>query len=177
MESQECYLCKTEKPLEDFIVRRDGIRYRMCRRCNSKVQAKKRRNPKLEHTETHRTCYKCRRLLEKEWFTRRSNGSYFSACKECNKYEFAHLRRSRLQKSEGRFTSKEFQQLLKAYDACPMCGRKWEEVPLPPGRKVPWTADHIRPITPAVEWGTPGTNDISNIQPLCYSCNSRKGNR
>ncbi len=56
MESQEYYLCKTEKPLEDFIVRRDGIRYRMCRRCNSEVQAKKHRKPKLEHTETHRTC-------------------------------------------------------------------------------------------------------------------------
>ena len=56
MESQECYLCKTEKPLEDFIVRKDGIRYRMCRQCNSEVQAKKHRNPKLEHTETHRTC-------------------------------------------------------------------------------------------------------------------------
>ena len=40
---------------------------------------------------------KCMRLLEKERFTRRSKGSYFSACKECNKYEFAHLRRSRLQ--------------------------------------------------------------------------------
>ena len=44
MESQECYLCKTEKLLEAFIVRKDGIRYRMCRRCKSGVKAKKHKN-------------------------------------------------------------------------------------------------------------------------------------
>ena len=177
MESQQCYLCRQQRPLDDFIVRRDGIRYRMCRQCNSQVQAKRRKNPKLRHTRTHRTCYKCMRLLEKEQFTRRSNASYYSACKDCNKYEFAHLRRSRLRKSAGRFTREEFEALLKKFETCPMCGRKWEEIPLIPGHKVPWTADHIQPITPATEGEKPGTNDISNIQPLCYSCNSKKGNR
>ena len=129
MESQQCYLCRQQRLLDDFIVRRDGIRYRMCRQCNSEVQAKRRKNPKLRHTRTHRTCYKCMRLLEKEQFTRRSNASYYSACKDCNKYEFAHLRRSRLRKSTGRFTKEEFETLLKEFDTCPMCGRKWEEIP------------------------------------------------
>ena len=57
-----------------------------------------------------------------------------------------------------------------------MCSRKWEEIPLLKGKLVPWTADHIVPINPQ-KGGRKGTNDISNIQPLCFSCNSKKGNR
>ena len=60
--------------------------------------------------------------------------------------------------------------------ACPMCNRKWSDISLPKGKKVPWTADHIIPVNP-LPGQKQGTNDISNIQPLCFSCNSKKGNR
>ncbi len=45
------------------------------------------------------------------------------------------------------------------------------DIPLPPGRKSPISRDHIV----AVSRG--GPNTIRNLQPLCYSCNSKKGDR
>ena len=172
---QECYLCKTKKDLHNFIRRRDGKYYRVCIKCNWEVQ-KNRGKKRLKHTASHRTCYKCLRVLKIINFTRRSTGTYFSACKECNKYEFQHTRRARLAEAGGKFTKKEFDELIKKYPCCPMCSRKWREIPLPKGKLVPWTADHIVPINPQ-KGGRKGTNDISNIQPLCFSCNSKKGNR
>ena len=41
MDSQTCYLCNQEKNLEEFIQRKDGIYYRMCKTCNEEVQKKK----------------------------------------------------------------------------------------------------------------------------------------
>ena len=178
-DTQTCYLCDTEKELDAFILRKDKVRYRMCSDCNDDVQKKRTQfgNKKLHHTSTHRTCYKCMRFLDVNEFTKRASGNYFSACKDCNKFVFAHNRRARLRNAEGSFTTKEFNQLLKKFDACPMCDRKWQDIPLPEHMKNPWTADHIIPITPLNEGDSPGSNYIANIRPLCYSCNSRKGNR
>ena len=172
--TQECYLCKTEKDLDSFIRRKDGKYYRMCKDCNEHVQRKKlerKKGQKNLHTSTHRTCYKCQRFLTNENFTLRSDGSYFSACKECNKYGFAQTRRARMHKSGGIIDQKEFQKKLALYDACPMCERKWEDIPLPKGKKSAVAMDHIMPISKG------GTNTIDNVQPLCYSCNSKKGDK
>ena len=51
-----------------------------------------------------------------------------------------------------------------------MCKRKWEDIELPKN-KSSLTADHIIPISKN------GKNTINNIQPLCFSCNSKKGDK
>ena len=52
-----------------------------------------------------------------------------------------------------------------------MCKRKWDQIPKAKNLKTVITADHIIPLYEN------GTNYIENIQPLCYSCNSKKGHR
>jgi 5-methylcytosine-specific restriction endonuclease McrA len=70
-----------------------------------------------------------------------------------------HKRRTRKTKAGGSFTSAEFKQLCNQYDNyCLKCGES-----------KPLTADHVVPVALG------GTSDISNIQPLCKSCNSSKG--
>lgn len=68
-------------------------------------------------------------------------------------------RRARLLGNGGTFTAEEWIGICNEYDnKCLCCG---EQVKL--------TVDHVIPISVG------GSNDISNIQPLCKPCNSRKG--
>jgi 5-methylcytosine-specific restriction endonuclease McrA len=73
-----------------------------------------------------------------------------------------HRRRAREQAAEGSFTDAEWSALKAFYNhACLCCGKREPEIRL--------TVDHVIPL----EKG--GSNFISNIQPLCASCNSAKG--
>lgn len=70
-----------------------------------------------------------------------------------------HNRLKRL--AEGNYTWETWQDLKKKHNySCVMCCRKEPEIKL--------TMDHIIPISKG------GTNWISNIQPLCRGCNSKK---
>ena len=174
-EKTRCYRCKIDKPLKDFTQRIDDTYYRMCQKCvseilkNSRSKTSKRR--KLSHTDSTRQCYLCDRIKPNSEFTRRSNGTFFSACKECNKNVFSHRRRARLLAAEGDFTSKEWEEVLSNHPTCPGCKRYWEDISPPSGRKSSITKDHIIPISKG------GSNNIKNIQPLCFSCNSKKSNK
>ena len=171
-EIKTCYRCGTDKPISDFTQRIDDRYYNMCQSCVSEILKKRSKSkPKLHHTDTHRTCYLCLRFLPVSRFTRRATGTYFSGCKDCNTNVFAQRRRARKLASEGSFTTKEWEDLLSKHPCCPGCGREWDQIPPPSNRESVITRDHIVPLSKG------GSNYIENIQPLCYSCNSSKGDR
>lgn len=75
-----------------------------------------------------------------------------------------HIREYRERGASGRHSAKEWRELLdRTGHRCVKCGTPESEAKL--------TRDHIVPITLG------GTNDISNIQPLCGRCNFSKGNK
>lgn len=73
-------------------------------------------------------------------------------------------RRARLRGAKGSFNLKEWLKLKMQFNyTCPKCNKKEPEILL--------TQDHIIPLSLG------GNNYISNIQPLCRSCNPSKGIR
>lgn len=170
-EAQVCYRCGHAKARAGFVQRVDDRHFNMCRVCVTEILSMREGKPKvrLRHTDTHRTCYLCRRMLPVDSYTRRSNGSYFSGCKDCNRCVFAVRRRARRAVAGGSFSRAEWEALLAQYERCPMCQRPWEDIPRLPSRSSVATADHIVSLLRG------GSSSIDNIQPLCYSCNSRKG--
>lgn len=74
------------------------------------------------------------------------------------------FRRARITQVGGSFTLGEWTNLKAQYNwTCPDCLKKEPEIKL--------TIDHIVPVSKG------GSNNIENIQPLCGSCNSKKGTK
>jgi 5-methylcytosine-specific restriction endonuclease McrA len=106
-----------------------------------------------KHREYHRK-WRTRNLMKAKAASRRDrvNHSLGYRIRQNN-------RRVRLSQNGGRFTVKEWQCLCAAYGfRCLCCGQV-----------KPLTADHVIPIVHG------GSGNIANIQPLCASCNSKKG--
>lgn len=72
-----------------------------------------------------------------------------------------HRRRARKEANGGSYTAKEWRDLCAKYGHVCLCC----------GEAKPLTVDHVVPLVSG------GSNDISNIQPLCLDCNLRKHTR
>jgi len=105
---------------------------------------------------------RARRLLNPERY-RRNELAWRKKNREiCRAKE--HRRRARKLCAEGSFTALQFKNLCTFYGNICLCCKRTEN-DLAPLKLVP---DHI------VALACGGSNDISNIQPLCGTCNARK---
>lgn len=76
----------------------------------------------------------------------------------------SNKRRARKTAAGGAFTAGEWRMLCELYDhTCLACGKREPDIKL--------VADHVIPVSKG------GDSYITNIQPLCFSCNSRKHDR
>lgn len=73
----------------------------------------------------------------------------------------ASRRRTRKTEAGGSYTAAEFKALCELYDNCCVCC----------GQEKPLTFDHVIPVSKG------GSSDISNGQPMCRPCNSKKYNK
>mgnify|MGYP001563030935 FL=1 len=92
---------------------------------------------------------------------------------------YQHNRKVKIRNLGGSFTTKDWTILKKRYDdSCLFCGETEENLLKYTG--IGLTIDHKIPIVRWEEWKKNnshilyGCNDIKNIQPLCFGCNSRK---
>lgn len=104
-------------------------------------------------------CRRCKTAKPKTEFEDTSS----ALCIECLEYP-GMLRQHRIEQNGGSYSDDEWYELKEYYDfTCLCCGRREPEIKL--------SADHVLPVALG------GSSYISNIQPLCVSCNSRKGTR
>ena len=113
-------------------------------------------------------CKKCGDMNWSFW-TSASTGKVSKYCKTCRQ-ERARLYNQRKDDAKGSHTRKQWLDKLKNYDRCPNCERPWDEIPPRPDTRYKnvWTKDHIVPLNKG------GSDDIENIQPLCFQCNFGK---
>jgi 5-methylcytosine-specific restriction endonuclease McrA len=141
-------------------------------------------------------CSKCRKELPISEFHRSAKHKFgvHSQCKECGraywrqhskkrhdavaKYREANKEKVRMQRAvskhncrwgaaKGQFTVEQWVDLLKSTgNKCLRCDK-----PGPETKEGHLTIDHVRPVAMGA------TNRIENIQPLCRSCNCKKGQR
>lgn len=153
-----CIRCKQEKPIEQFGKRSSrpgGIRHE-CKAC----QAIERR----DYYERNKD-----KELKRSIQYAKDNPDIIAAIGKRNRPKYKelrstleHKRRAIKKGNGGSHTVAQWKAILVASNyTCKHCGRT----------DVKLTKDHIIPLTKG------GTDNADNLQPLCSSCNSRKGNR
>lgn len=116
----------------------------------------------------HNPCSKCGNRSF-GWYTSSSTGHIHYYCTVCRDERRANYVKRKLANG-GAHTHGEWLKKLVRHSKCPRCGRRWEDIPPRPNKRYRnvWTKDHKIPLSRG------GSDDISNIQPLCYQCQFRK---
>lgn len=158
-----CCVCKVEKEIGKFCKSRsapDG-RSNQCKTCAIKYMK--------DYRKTEKGIEVDRRAAMKYHYTERGQEVYKKAQ---IRYKSTKIGKRRLQAgwtrrrareagADGSFTQKEWNRLCKKYDnRCVACGKKTK-----------LEVDHIVPLSKG------GSSYISNIQPLCRSCNASKSDK
>jgi 5-methylcytosine-specific restriction endonuclease McrA len=170
---KRCNKCGISKDESEFYTdssRADGLTYR-CKACIKAAGAKYVAKHRGERRAYSKRYYAEHSDERKEYMTtydakhRDEHKAYMA------KYYIEHpdraktawiKRRALIAGSEGSFTIEEWLDLLEKYNyMCLCCSRDDAEL----------TIDHVVPLSLG------GSNDISNIQPLCLTCNLSKGVR
>ena len=190
-----CRTCNEEKDVSEFYkhkANKDGL-FNRCKTCHIAYTKKWRRDnaDKVAAWEEANADYQKeyydieenrerKKRNQRNWFRKNSeeiNARKRDRYKKDKKYRekklewtrsnpdkiksYTQNRRSRIAGNGGSFTEEEWQELCNKYDNICLCC----------GEKENLQADHVVPVSKG------GTSYISNIQPLCQPCNSRKGNR
>lgn len=154
-----CADCKEFLPLSSFykVKAYRGGYHTACKNCcyirNEKSRAKRAEDVKL----------KAKIFRDKPEYKEKARQSSRKFRKENpdKNQENKRIHRAKKYGNGGRHTEAEWQEVLRrTNNSCARCGSKLQI-----------TRDHIIPISVG------GTDNITNIQPLCQSCNSQKGNR
>lgn len=127
-----------------------------------------RRRKRQTITRSLKPCTKCGGKNFGRW-TASSTGKIHFYCETCRDERRVNYIKRKLANG-GTHTQAEWLKKLQRYSKCPGCGRFWEDIPPRPNKRYKnvWTKDHRIPLLRR------GSDDISNIQPLCYQCQFRK---
>ena len=118
------------------------------------------REAKLEYAREYRKTHPIDKDYERE-YRKRYNST--ERVKIANRAKVKRYRARKLG-ATGSHTREEFLELVLRFDNfCPACGERFAT--------SDFTEDHIVPLSCG------GSNNISNIQPLCHPCNSGKRNK
>jgi len=156
-----CTKCNKRKTLDNFPKKKDHKygRYSHCKKCKAITdhiyQMKNRKKIRIRYTKWAKN--------NREIINKASRKYYYK-----NREKHMILtknRRAKAKNAEGSFTEQEWENLKKEYNyKCAICKNT---EPFNQFRKY-LTIDHIIPLSKG------GTNYITNIQPLCFVCNSIK---
>ena len=189
METKVCKKCGIVRPKTDFYKdpkaadKLSGL----CKTCQMEYQREYRSRVRCDAGQHNAAKIRNRRLDAKRSGTERRQMSHRPAAR---KYAIiyrkanpekvaalAHGRRVRLRGSGGKYTAAQWFELKQTFGNVCLCCGKSEEVLRNVGNQL--VPDHIVSVAKG------GSNDISNIQPLCHSrrkgslagCNNSKGSK
>lgn len=178
---KQCTKCDTWKPINYYNKGNDRYGFsHICRECdNAKTKAYDIANAD-KRRDYRKNNYQRRKVFMQAWRSSHAdyNKNYYASRREWHlkrlkEWQRANPEQVRVQRdkrralrvqAQGSYTSNQWQALKAEHgNRCLRCGKHESEAKITP--------DHIIPLSRG------GSNDISNIQPLCSSCNSSKGTK